>query len=79
MTSFMRRFAPEGVATSIVWGANLRTLRHVIEMRTASSAEEEIRIVFDKVANLMVNESPNLMADMVCNKDGEWVSKFRKI
>ncbi len=33
-TSFMRRFAPDGVATGIVWTANIRTLRHTIEART---------------------------------------------
>ena len=33
-TSFMRRFAPDGVATGVVWTANVRTLRHTIEART---------------------------------------------
>ena len=33
-TSFMRRFAPDGVATGLVWTANIRALRHTIEMRT---------------------------------------------
>ena len=45
-TSFMRRFAPDGVATGIVWTANIRTLRHTIEARTDPGAEEEIRLVF---------------------------------
>ena len=30
-TSFMRRFAPDGVATGLVWTANIRALRHTIE------------------------------------------------
>ena len=47
---FMRRFAPDGVATCIMWTANVRALRHVIEARTAPGAEEEIRLVFAEVA-----------------------------
>lgn len=63
MTSFMRRFAPDGLATGIVWSANLRTLRHVIEMRTAAGAEEEIREVFHAVAETMLAECPAIFAD----------------
>ena len=48
-TSFMRRFAPEGLATGLVWTANIRTLRHTIEARTDQGAEEEIRLVFGKI------------------------------
>jgi len=62
-TSAMRRLAPDGLATNIGWTANMRTIRHVIEMRTHSSAEEEIRFVFGKVAELMVARYPNLFAD----------------
>ena len=50
VTSALRRIVPDGMATSIVWTANHRTIRHVIAMRTAESAEVEIRYVFDKVA-----------------------------
>jgi thymidylate synthase (FAD) len=62
-TSFMRRFAPEGVATSIGWSGNIRTIRHCIEMRTDPGAEEEIRLVFGKVAKLMQERYPNLFND----------------
>jgi hypothetical protein len=34
-TSALRRLAPIGLSTDIIWTANVRTLRHVIEMRTA--------------------------------------------
>ena len=47
VTSALRRLAPIGLSTDILWTANARTLRHVIEMRTAEGAEEELRIVFD--------------------------------
>lgn len=63
VTSALRRLAPIGVSTGMVWTANARTLRHVIAMRTARGAEEEIRIVFDKVAKIMVARCPNLFGD----------------
>ena len=79
MTSWMRRFAPDGVATGIVWTANVRTLRHVIEMRTSPGAEEEIRLVFDGVAKVMVQECPALFADFERYGDGGWVPQHRKV
>jgi thymidylate synthase (FAD) len=78
MTSFMRRFAPDGVATSVLWTANVRTLRHVIEARTAEGAEEEIRLVFGKVAEIMRAEAPALFGDFKdCN--GSWVPEWSKV
>ncbi len=64
-TSAMRRLAPIGLATNIGWSSNMRTLRHVIEMRTHPSAEEEIRWVFGEVAAQCVKRWPNLFADYV--------------
>lgn len=78
-TSYMRRYAPDGVATSIVWGANYRTLRHVIEMRTSPAAEEEIVKVFDEVANIMMEEAPNIMQDLQYEGDGHWTDDHRKV
>ncbi|WP_433357665.1 FAD-dependent thymidylate synthase (plasmid) [Microtetraspora malaysiensis] len=77
-TSFMRRLAPEGVATGMVWSANVRTLRHVIESRTAAGAEEEIRLVFGQVAEIMREEAPALFGDYVVT-DGAWVPAHRKV
>jgi thymidylate synthase (FAD) len=65
-TSFMRRLAPMGLSTSIVWTANVRTLRHVIAERTKAHVEEEIRLVFDKVARIMKRECPDLFFDFTC-------------
>ncbi|HZB33911.1 MAG TPA: FAD-dependent thymidylate synthase [Streptosporangiaceae bacterium] len=78
-TSFMRRFAPEGVATGLVWTANVRTLRHTIEARTAAGAEEEIRLVFHKIGELMRAEAPALFSDYVVDDDGAWVPRWRKV
>ena len=63
VTSAMRRIAPIGLATTIGWSCNMRTLRHVIEMRTDPGAEEEIRLVFSKVADIAIERWPNLFAD----------------
>lgn len=79
VTSALRRLAPIGLSTDILWTANARTLRHVIEMRTAEGAEEELRLVFDKVARLMQGEAPGLFQDFVCQKDGSWVPEYRKV
>ena len=77
MTSFMRRFAPEGLATGIVYTANLRSLRHVIEMRTALGAEEEIRLVFNKIGGIMRTEAPAIFADYTV-ENGVWIPGTRK-
>ncbi len=58
VTSALRRLAPIGLSTDILWTANARTLRHVIEMRTAEGAEEELRLVFDTIARIMQAEAP---------------------
>jgi thymidylate synthase (FAD) len=79
ITSALRRLAPIGLSTDILWTANARTLRHVIEMRTAEGAEEELRLVFDKVARIMQAEAPNLFQDFVRQDDGCWVPEHRKV
>jgi thymidylate synthase (FAD) len=79
VTSALRRLAPIGLSTDIVWTANARTLRHVIEMRTAEGAEEELRSVFDKIARVMQAEAPSLFQDFVRQDDGSWVPEHRKV
>lgn len=79
ITSALRRLAPIGLSTDIMWTANARTLRHVIEMRTAEGAEEELRTVFDQVARIMQAEAPGLFQDFVRQDDGSWVPEHRKV
>ncbi|MCW3047920.1 MAG: FAD-dependent thymidylate synthase [Solirubrobacterales bacterium] len=79
VTSALRRLAPIGLSTDIVWTANVRTLRHVIEMRTAPGAEEELRLVFDDIAQIMKAEAPNLFQDFARHDDGSWVPENRKV
>jgi thymidylate synthase (FAD) len=79
ITSALRRLAPDGLSTDIVWTANVRTLRHVIEMRTAPGAEEELRLVFSDVALAMKDAAPNLFQDFHQVEDGSWVPEWRKV
>jgi thymidylate synthase (FAD) len=78
-TSALRRLAPIGLSTDIIWTANARTLRHVIEMRTAEGAEEELRYVFDVIARRMLDEAPGLFQDFARQDDGSWVPEHRKV
>ena len=79
VTSALRRLAPIGLSTDIIWTANARTLRHVIEMRTAPGAEEELRLVFDRVAQIMLREAPGLFQDFTRQDDGSWVPEHHKV
>ncbi|MDQ6835682.1 MAG: FAD-dependent thymidylate synthase [Actinomycetota bacterium] len=79
VTSALRRLAPIGLSTDIVWTANLRTLRHVIEMRTSPGAEEELRLVFDRVAEIMTAEAPGLFQDFTRGDDGSWRPEHSKV
>ncbi len=79
VTSALRRLAPIGLSTDIVWTANARTLRHVIEMRTAPGAEEELRTVFDRIARMMQVEAPGLFQDFTQDAEGSWVPEHHKV
>jgi thymidylate synthase (FAD) len=79
VTSALRRLAPIGLSTDIIWTANARTLRHVIEMRTAEGAEEELRIVFNTIARMMQAEAPGLFQDFERQDDGSWLPEHHKV
>jgi len=84
VTSDLRRFAPIGLLTGMVWSANIRTLRFVIENRTAEGAEREIRELFHKIGLIMKEEAPMLFADFeLVPVEGSdipsWVPKRSKV
>lgn len=82
LTSAFRRMAPIGLATTIGWSCNFRTLRHVLEMRTDPHAEEEIRDVFGQVFEIVRERYPNVFADYETEVvDGfPWVkTQYRKV
>ncbi len=63
ITSAMRRVAPMGLATNIGWTCNIRSLRWILDLRTHPSAEEEIRLVFGKVGEIVMKQYPHLFQD----------------
>jgi len=63
LTSAMRRIAPIGLSTVIGWTCNMRSLRHLLEMRTDPHSEEEIRLVFGRVGEIVCERYPNLFGD----------------
>ena len=69
-TSFMRRFAPLGLATSIGMTFNVRALRHVIETRYSGHAEEEMQVVMPLLFDIMKRELPLLFNDYVVTPAG---------
>lgn len=81
MTSALRRILPDGLATNVIWSANHRTLRWVIEMRTDPSAEVEIRMLFDQIARICQRQWPNLYQDFqrteLPDGTGSWKPKLR--
>lgn len=78
ITSKVRRIAPLGLATEEGWTANIRSLRHVIEMRTDAHAEEEIRIIIGQIASIMAERCPLLFGDYQVD-GGAWTTDHRKV
>jgi thymidylate synthase (FAD) len=78
LTSLFRRIIGMGCATGGVWTGNVRALRHVITMRAAPEAEEEILHVFSRIAKEIVEQEPYLFGDFV-ETDGFWAPKYRKV
>jgi len=83
VTSALRRILPDGIATNLIWTANHRTLRWVIEMRTDPGAEIEIRKVFGKVADICIKDYPLLYADFtrkeLSDRTFQYIPKFSKV
>lgn len=84
VTSALRRLAPLGLSTGMVWSANLRTLRHLLQLRTAHGAEEEIRFVFHQVGLIMQRECSLLFSDFERTYIGDqgipaWVPEWEKV
>jgi thymidylate synthase (FAD) len=62
-TSALRRFLPNGQSNEIGFSVNLRSLRHLIMLRTGRHAEWEIRDVFGQVYRLVKAKYPTIFAD----------------
>ena len=68
---------PDGLATNLIWTANHRTLRWVIEMRTNPSAEVEIRMVFNQIAEICIRDYPYLYGDFVATDLPDGTKSYR--
>lgn len=79
ITSGMRRMVPQGVGTHIIWTANVRALRHLLEMRTSEGAEEEIRDAFNIVGQYASYLAPAMFSDFTVNGSREWVPANSKV
>lgn len=79
VTSCLRRIVGMGVATGGVWSGNIRALRHVISMRTAEGAEEEIFHVFGRIAQDIVAREPLMFGDFERESNGVWSAKNWKV
>ncbi len=63
LTSAFRRLIGNGQANHIFFTANHRALRHIIQLRTHESAEEEIRLVFGLVFSQLQTAYPAIYKD----------------
>ena len=55
---------PLGITTNLLITANFRQLRHMIQLRTAPSAQWEIRQLFEKILDIMIEQSPIIFKDL---------------
>jgi thymidylate synthase (FAD) len=60
VTSALRRVLPNGQSNEIGFSANLRSLRHLVQIRTSRHAEWEIRLTFAQVYDLTKEMFPLL-------------------
>ena len=83
LTSAFRRIAPIGLATGIGISFNLRSLRWVIEQRTDTPAEDEMRLVIGLIAEDAMRRWPMMFQDFekIDTGDGlfKYVPKYSKI
>jgi thymidylate synthase (FAD) len=63
LTSAMRRMLPNGQANELGFSLNLRSLRHLIELRTSEHAEWEIRSIYNQVYALVKDKYPTMFVD----------------
>lgn len=70
LTSYLRRNLPNGQANEIGVTLNIRSLRHLVQMRTGRHAEWEVRQVFGQVYELVKDKFPLLFHGAKVEKVG---------
>ena len=63
VTSAIRRIIGNGQANHIIATYNHRAIRHIVEMRSSSHAEEEIRVLAEQMFDAVVDRYPAIYAD----------------
>jgi len=63
-TDLARTVLPNGLKTEIIMSANFREWRHFIELRTSKAAHPEIRIIANKIYDILVKECPIIFSDL---------------
>lgn len=61
LTSAIRRIAPNGQSNEIGWSMNIRSLRHVLQLRVSPHAEWEINKVFSDVFDIVKRKYPLML------------------
>jgi thymidylate synthase (FAD) len=78
-----RSVLPNATETKIFASANVRAIRHFIELRASRHAEPEIRKVANRIWAIMKQEAPSLFGDYTMSPlpDGtyEVVTLYRKV
>jgi thymidylate synthase (FAD) len=59
-----RFYLGNGIETSLIWSANVRALRHVIQMRATDAADAEIRALAVELLKVMQVEVPSYFSDL---------------
>jgi len=79
LTSMFRRLAPIGLSTGIVFTANLRAWRHILEMRCSKHAEEEIILVMNQVCEQLKESHPMIFGDFEKDDEGFYTPNYKKV
>jgi len=83
INSECRAILPQGLCTKICFSANVRALRHCIEVRTDKAAERTIRQVFNDIYDILCEEDPIIFRDYkiekLCDETGEIKTDNRKV
>ncbi len=79
LQSANRRLMPIGMSTGIIVTSNHRNWRHLIEMRTADFAEEEIKKVFVMIAETLADAFPSIYQDMFAGENGSIIFKHGRV
>lgn len=63
------RYLLSGLSTTLVWSANVRTLRHVITLRGSEAADDEARVFAARIWAIMAIEAPEYFRDFTIHYD----------